>query len=294
MSAGSTALFGVTGRVGGAALRALAARPAGTDGPIVALSRRPPSGVPGSGGIEWRRADFGDPPGLVVALSGVGRLFLAAPDGTAQVAQEIAAIDAARAAGVRHIVKLSAITAGLEPPRSVGRWHRPIETHLQACGLAWTILRPTFFCQTLALFARPVARLGVLPFACGDGAMAMVDVHDLGDAAACCLTQDGHAGRIYTLTGPRAWSLPAIAAALGEALGRRVRRVSPPAWLARFMLTRLEGLDPAVAAMVIELLDVVREGGEAVVHPDLPGLLGRPARGLEACLPEFVAACRRA
>ena len=125
-------------------------------------------------------------------------------------------LDVARDAGVRHVVKLSAIGARAESPVALMRWHAAIEERLRESPFAWTFLRPHLYMQNLLRFAGDVAEHGRIAAPMGDGRYPLVDTRDVGPRPRRVLRDPGaHAGRAYALTGP---------AALGYARRRARRR----------------------------------------------------------------------
>lgn len=222
--------------------------------------------------------DLDRPATLAAALDGVQALFLAGPDSADLAAREAAVIDAAAAAGVSRVVKLSAFAAGLEPPVSFGLGHAGAEAHLAASGLQWTVLRPYMFMQTLLEFARPVAG-GNLPMPLGRGRIALVDVRDVAAVAAACLVDTRSTGQALVLTGPEALSGAAMAATLAEAMQRPVRYRAAPAWLAG-LLMRAEGTPPWERRMRLALFAMLAADGEAPVNDNVARMSGRPPRSL--------------
>ena len=165
---------------------------------------------------------FDDAPSLRAALDGVSVLFLTGRDNPAQVEQHVRVLEAARAAGVRHVVKLSAIGARADSPVALMRWHHAIEERLRASGFAWTFLRPHLYMQNLLRFAGDVAH-GRLAAPMGAARYPLVDTRDVGAAAAAVLRDPAtHAGRSYSLTGPAALTYDEIAAALTTLVGHPV------------------------------------------------------------------------
>lgn len=166
-------------------------------------------------------------------MDGAQQLFLLPPSGTEQFERDRDAIDAARAAGVAHVVKVS--TADANPASAIpwARDHARADEHLQASGLAWTRLQPGSFMKNLVTEA-PLIKRGWLPQTSGHGATAWIDVADIAAAAARVLTDPtcqggpGSAGRSHLLTGTPATSYPQIAEMMTDLLGLRVRYLQLP------------------------------------------------------------------
>lgn len=210
------AVAGATGRVGSALIAGLATEPVD----LIALTRTPGAGsLPAS--VAQRAVDFDVPASLPAALEGVDRLFLAHGSSPRQVENEIALIDAAVAAGVGHIVKLSAI--GIPLQLHPFDWHERIEAHLATRDVGYTMLRPTTFMSVLARSGKPVAN-GNWGGAAGEGKVNLIDVRDVADAAKTVLLEEASTTwqRAFHLTGTRAWSMPEVAAELSRLLGRTV------------------------------------------------------------------------
>jgi uncharacterized protein YbjT (DUF2867 family) len=277
-------LIGATGQVGAATLAALP-----PEARLRILARQPDrvAAPPGSELIPGNAEDASD---LARAMAGVQTVFLATGDAGDPVRRETGIIAAAEAAGVARVVRISAITAGLSPRASFGIAHGAIDDRLIASGMAHVILRPSFFYQSLALFADPVRALGLLLLPVGAGRIAFVDVADVAAAAGRLLLETSHDGRILTLTGPQSLAMADVAAALSVRLGRPVRHRNPPLPLFRLMLRTAGGMSAALAAQISALMQVCARGAEAEVSPDLEALLGRPPRGLADWLNEGVAA----
>jgi NAD(P)H dehydrogenase (quinone) len=172
-------------------------------------------------GVDVRFADFAEPQSLRAAFAGGSRLLLvSATDLSARVVQHQAAIAAARAAGVRHVV----YTSGLRPeppnPAVVAQSHFATEQALTQSGLEWTILRNSLYSDYQVAEARQAVDSGVLVHNRGRGSVAYVAREDCAAAAAAVLLQPGHAAAVYEITGSESFTAEALAA-LYAALGRR-------------------------------------------------------------------------
>ena len=178
--------------------------------------------------VELVKGDFDSPTTLDAALAGVERAFLLTNSSERTEGQQKAFVAAARRAGVRHVVKLSQLEARADSPVRFLRYHAAVEAAVRDAGLEWTFVRPNLILQAYLPFAPAVAK-GVLQAPLGDARVSVVDARDIAAVAAAALTEDGHAGKVYTVTGPAAVTHPEIAAALGAAIGRDVRFESTPA-----------------------------------------------------------------
>jgi uncharacterized protein YbjT (DUF2867 family) len=210
------AIAGATGRVGVSLITKLVTEPV----ELAALSRAAGArNLPA--GVSLAIVDFDARSTLDAALRGADRLFLAHGTSPRQVANEIALIDAAVAAGVSHIVKLSA----MGPPSRLHPfdWHMQVEAHLATCDVGFTVLRPSSFVDIMARAAAPIAN-DSWGGAAGDGLVNLIDTRDVADCAFAVLLDDAHvtSQRAYHLTGPTAVSMPKIADKISGLLGRTV------------------------------------------------------------------------
>ena len=266
---------GATGNVGGAVMRSLIAagipvRAAGTT--PAALERTFP-------GVEVAHLDFHAPSTFGPALHGVGGLFLMRPPPIAKVGPTLnALVDVAEQVGVDHVV-FSSVT-GADTNRVVP--HHRVETHLQASGLSWTILRPGFFAQNLAdAYRCDIIGDDRIYLPAGRGRAAFIDVRDLGDVVATVFANPGaHRGAGYTLTGSLAVDFEEVAAVLTRELGRPIRD-QPASVLAYMRHLKGQGL-PAPQVLVQTILHTGLRRGQALrVDPALAALLGHPPRTLQ-------------
>src|SRR6185436_14577142 len=113
--------------------------------------------------------------------------------------QEMAFIEAAKKAGVKHLVQIS--SGGVSRGVGAGPVHEPSEKALRESGIPWTTLRPSEFMTNFLWLRETIVGQGSIYRATGDGKSAVIHPHDIAAAAARVLTTSGHAGRIYELTG---------------------------------------------------------------------------------------------
>ncbi|WP_294269710.1 SDR family oxidoreductase [uncultured Sphingomonas sp.] len=178
-------------------------------------------------GTDAVLGDFDRPDTLPAAFEGIDTMFLITPPNQRQFEQEITAIDVARQAGVRRIVKLSASDANIRSTVPWAQTHARIDHHLRASGIDWTILKPTAFMQNFLWFKDAIAK-GFLPQVAGKGSVSWVDTRDVARVAATVLSQDAHVRATYFLTGPETLDMNATAERLGAVAGRKVRYLDLP------------------------------------------------------------------
>ena len=225
-------------------------------------------------GIDAVLIDYNQPRTLRAAFQGCDTVFLLGPNALNQIELELNAVDAAKAAGVRHIVKQSVLGAA-EESYSLANIHRPVEKAIEGSGLAWTFLRPNSFMQNTATFmAQTIKAEGAFYSASGQARISHVDVRDIAAVAVAALTAPGHEGKIYTLCGPEALTYDDIADELSKALGRDIHHISlPAADLKAGMLA--EGMPGAIADRMLDLERYFREDRASRVTDDVLRVTGR-------------------
>lgn len=243
-------------------------------------------------GVEIVEGDFDGPATLDAALRGVGRAFLVTNSTERTEARQLAFVEAARRAGVGHVVHLSQLHARVDSPVRFLRYHAVVERALEASGMTWTHLRPNLYMQGLLLLARTIAESGTLYAPIGDARVSLVDVRDIAAVAARALTEDGHAGRTYDLTGPDALTHGEIAAHLAAATGRPVTfvEVAPEAMRAAAVAT---GMPAWQADGLIEDYAHYARGEAAGLSAAIHDVTGQPPRTFAAFAREAAAAFGR-
>lgn len=266
-------ITGATGNIGGEVCRYLAEKKL----PLRSLVRDTSSKVAKlkAQGIELAQGDFNQPDTLKTALQGIEKAFLVTPNVPNQVELESSFIDAAQTAGVRHIVKLSVMGAD-QLPSTFQKWHRQIEEHLEASGIAWTHLRPNMLMQNMRWFAQTIADQGAFYNAVGDVKISHVDARDVAAVAAVCLSDPGHETRSYVLTGAEALSFDQIAAKFSQALNRSITYVNlPPQDL---KAARLANGEPEwYLDAELELVACWATGAGSTITDTIKEILNRPA-----------------
>lgn len=280
-------VVGATGTVGSELIDLLASR----DVAVRAMSRRPPEEDPRKS-IEWVEGDLADVDRLRLAFDGAAKVFLVTGNVEDMVALQKNAIRAAEESGVDHLVKISALAASDHSKSVIGVWHWVVEQVLRDSRLSWTILRPHVFMQNVLDQAESIREAGTLYAASADAEIPMIDTRDIAAVAAAVLTEDGHAGERYTLTGPEAVSYREVARAISEATDRPVRYVAETeddAW------RRLHGagLPPWLIGAQLSLAAYQRAGGGTDVITDtVARLTGREPRTIRDFARDHAAAFR--
>lgn len=263
---------GATGHIGRELVRHLDAR--GTAFRI--LVRDPVRAADLPEGAERVIGDLDTPATLAPALDGVERLFLLVP-GIGLTHTENA-VTAAKSAGVRHIVYLSSYAVMGDPIPAMGRWHHEREQLIRASGIPATFLRPCGFMTNAFDWLPTLREAGYVLDPIGPGRAAPIDPADIAAVAAVTLTEDGHQGKEYLLTGGETFTVAEQVQILAKAIGRdiEVRTVATPAEAVRFRYPH--GAPQALADALIEGLTLMRADTTGVRSDDVRHLLGREPR----------------
>ena len=242
-------------------------------------------------GVEVVIGDLDKPETLDAAFSGVDRVFLVTPVGPGQVSLARNGIAAAKRAGNPHIVRLSAgaLDTAADSPARVTRQHAEIDAELKASGLPYTILRPHNFMQNTLMAAQTVASDVAVYMPMKDGKLGMIDVRDIADVAAKVLTEPGHEGKTYGLTGPASISYHDIAAGLSKALGKEIKYVDVPLDAAREAMVGM-GLPDWYADAYNEYNKAFSEGLGDFTTKDVEEIAGHPARSYATFARDFAQA----
>jgi uncharacterized protein YbjT (DUF2867 family) len=210
---------------------------------------------------------------LAPAMSDVDTVFLMCGTGPAQTGNELNAVAAAVATGVRRVVKLSVWRAD-EELTPIARLHRPVEQAIEASGLAYTFLRPNFYLQNFARQAGEIRATGAFSQPIANAPISFIDVGDVARSAARVVTEDGHDKAIYDLTGPAALTYDEMAEVLTAELGRPVRftGLSDEQALAGL---RASGVPDFHARALVEVGQAYRDGGAERVTDTVRALTGR-------------------
>ena len=206
------------------------------------------------------------------AFDGVEKMFLMRPPQIANIQRDmVPALDAAKAAGVKQVVFLSLI--GIERAKFVP--HYKVEAYLRASGQAWTFLRCSFFMQNLNTTHRTEIRERDEIFVpVGSARTSFIDVRDIAAVAAVALTEPGHEGQAYDLTGSEALDYWQVAEIMSQILGRKITYRNPNPL--RFLASHLRRGTPLTFALVMTGLYLSTRNGMAErVTGEVERLTGR-------------------
>ncbi|MFF2539300.1 NAD(P)H-binding protein [Streptomyces cyaneofuscatus] len=272
---------GATGNVGSALLNELQQFGAG---PLRGLTRdtaRAAFPV----GVEAVEGDFARTPSLERALQGVRSLFL--PSGMGADAE---ILDAARRAGVEHVVLVSSITVQTHPHLGPAEENLTVEDLLKASGMAWTILRPTQFASNALWWADAIRAHETVRVPYADVGLPTIHPADIASVSRLALTESGHRGRTYALTGPERITPRQQAGAIAAALGREVPFAEISREAARRQMAAFLGYETADAVLDVTGGDVNDE--LLTVRDTVSRIVGAPARTFRQWAAENAAAFR--
>jgi uncharacterized protein YbjT (DUF2867 family) len=174
-------------------------------------------------GVEGYRADLDDPDTLPAAFEGVDSVFLLNAVGPNETNEGLAAVAAAKAAGVKKIVYMSVSMPKGSETIPHFRSKIPVEKAVRESGIAYTILRPNNFFQNDLWLKTPIVQYGVYPQPIGGTGVNRSDVRDIADGAVNAILNSGHEGQTYDVSGPDTLTGEGIAAIYTKHLGREVR-----------------------------------------------------------------------
>jgi uncharacterized protein YbjT (DUF2867 family) len=188
------------------------------------------------------------------------------------------AVAAAQAAGVRHIVHLSSYAVLGDPLPAMGRWHYEREQLIHASRIPTTFLRPCGFMTNAFDWLPTLREGGYVLDPVGPGRAAPIDPADIAAVAALALTQQGHQGKEYVLTGGEAFTVAEQVRILAKAIGYHieVREVATPGDAVRFRYP--DGAPPALADAIVEGLRLMRADTVGLRTDTVRQLLGRSPR----------------
>jgi uncharacterized protein YbjT (DUF2867 family) len=216
----------------------------------------------------------------------VDRIFLV----TFETQQDVNVIEAAKEAGVRHIVKLSTLEAA-EHKIKVGKWHYEREELIRASGLGWTFLRPgMFMSNVIEWWAETIKGQGSVFFPGGKtGRVAPVDPRDVAKVAALALTQPTHREKAYELTGSELFTIGEMVQAISKALGKPIQYTDIPPIAAKLFMLKT-GMDKTLVNALMEMLSTLRKNEGAILTEAIQQLTGNPPRTFEAWCRDHVEA----
>jgi NAD(P)H dehydrogenase (quinone) len=292
-----TLITGASGNFGGMTVQRLLKRMDPKE--LILMSRKPEKLAEYSKlGCDVRFGDFDHPESLTPAAHGAQQMLLISGHKVGhRIKQHGDAIEAARLAGVQHIVYTSYFGSDEGNTALVCIDHHGTEKLIKASGLAYTILRDGMYGDSIFNAAMPAAiATGQWRMCAGDGKVNLVDRVDCVDSAVAVLTSSGHQNRTYNIVGPELWSFPDMAALTSELTGRPVEVIQlteaqmyafldsvgiPRTAVKEFNVGGFEWCSDDMISYERE----TRNGRFAVLSDDVERLTGRKPKGFRAyCL----------
>ncbi|MGW2635253.1 NAD(P)H-binding protein [Streptomyces chattanoogensis] len=258
---------GATGNIGSALLKELHARGLG---PLRGLTRDA-ARVVFPEGVEAVEGDFAKPASLKPAMEGVRSLFL-----VSRLGSDADILEVARQAGVEHVVLVSSITVQTHPHLGPAGENLAVEQLLRASGMAWTILRPTQFASNALMWAASIRGRETVRAPYAETALPTIHPADIASVARVALTEPGHQGRTYALTGPEPVTARQQVEAIAAALGREVPFAEISRQEAHAQMAAVFGAEAADAVLDVTGGDVNDE--LLMVRDTVSQVTGTPAR----------------
>ncbi|GAA4905714.1 SDR family oxidoreductase [Streptomyces coeruleoprunus] len=234
-------------------------------------------------GVELRVADYDRPETLADAFEAGDRVLLVSGNEVGRrIPQHTAVITAAKAAGVAQLA-YTGVLGGPDADFDLAADHRATERAILDSGLPYTFLRNGWYTENYTENLAPVLAHGAVVANAGEGRVASAARADYAAAAAAVLTQDGHLGKAYELSGDTAWSFAEYAAEIARRTGRDIAYSDVPA---ETHLAILTGLPEPFAAILVDVDRAIARGRLAGTSGDLARLIGRPTTPLAESVAE--------
>lgn len=233
--------------------------------------------------VHWVKADLTDDKLIPGILAGTTRLFLLTGNRPGFGQTQIKIIEKAKEAGVKHIVKLSALGASPKTKSGLAKEHYDVEQALEDSGISFTILRPHAFMQNwLDDVAETIRKERKIYAAIADGKVPYIDARDIAAVAAeTLLHPEKHSGKYYVLTSGKAITFYELADAISQAIGEKVEY---HALSMEEMRTRMEkqGINDKMIDSYLALASYQKAGGPtAQTSDDVQDILGRSPRNVK-------------
>ena len=236
-------------------------------------------------GYKTAPFDFDDAAGMEKALKGHATLLLISGDGPteARIAQQLAAIAAAKAASVKRIVYTSFTNPTSKSHFTFAKAHEATEAALKASGLSYTLLRHNQYAENIAGAVDYARQAGTLALPGAAGKVAFITRADIAKAAAAALVEKASSNKTYEITGPKAYDLGEIAALLAAKWNKPVTAAELPQEAFAGMLSGM-GLPPFLVEALQGIRAAVGAGEFEKVSNDFEKLTGTKAESYESYL----------
>jgi (4-alkanoyl-5-oxo-2,5-dihydrofuran-3-yl)methyl phosphate reductase len=249
---------GATGTVGREVVTQLLAA-----GQTVRTMTRNPAKARLDARVDVVRGDFEDPASLAAATRAVDRVFSLTTGPQIGLHEKNLAY-AAKIAGVRHIVKLSALGGDGETKNDIRKWHDEGEHAIREAGIPLTVLHPVAFMSNALHWRESIRATGKVFSNYGEGKLPPVHPRDIAAVAVCALTSEGHEGKSYTITGPEALTVGEQVKILANAIGKPIEYVPVPDEAVRAGMEKA-GLPSTLINALLPFGEFIRSGKAAKV-----------------------------
>lgn len=238
--------------------------------------------------VDVAVGDLADAASLFAALTGVDTLFLVNSGPEIPSRDELAA-KAAKAAGVRQLVKLSSLDA--QQDVGTGVWHARGESAIRASGIVFTFVRPTGFMENALFWVTSIRARGVVRSMTSDGKIPFIHSDDIAAVATKALTTREYDGRTLSITGPEALSYAEMAAKIGAAISKRLGFEAISEEKVRQQMTECGDTEEMIAAH-LSIYRAIRDGRLATVTDNVERVLGWKPIGFDRWAQEHAEAFR--
>lgn len=240
-------------------------------------------------GVDVRIGDLEKPWTLGPVFEGADTVWLLAPPGPRAPEQCSNGLWAAKQAGSKYVVRMSAVGAAHDAPTINSRLHALSDAELVASGIPYTILKPHFFAQNLMMAAGSIAQEGAMYLGLGEGKVGIIDSRDVSDFAAHVLTHSGHEGKTYTLTGPASVNMHQVAAAIGKAVGKPVKYVPVPVEGVNQAMAQM-GMDPWMINLLTDYFKAYAGNWGDFANGEFQAVTGKAPRSIDQFAQDFAGA----
>lgn len=236
-------------------------------------------------GITVRQADYNEPGTLIEAIKGIKKLLLISSSEVGQRAQQHQnVINAAKENGIGLIAYTSILHADTSP-LGLAEEHRATEAMLSESGIPFALLRNGWYSENYTAGIPAALQLGTLYGCAGDGLIASAARADYAAAAAKVITMDNQSGKIYELSGDKAYTLAELAAEISQQTGKEIGYVNLPEADYASALEQA-GLPAPLAHMLADSDTGASQGGLYDKSQTLSGLIGRPTTTIAGSVKE--------
>ncbi len=279
------AVTGSTGKLGNYAIEKLLDKTSA--GNIIAVARNAEKAKRlAAKGVEVRQGDYENAASLEQAFAGVDRvLLISSSEVGKRASQHKNVIDAAKKAGVSHIVYTS-ITKAETSTNPLAPEHKETERYLKSSRLAFTIVRNNWYTENYIGYIEGAKAFGQVAAAAKTGRVASATREDYAEGAAAVLLGEGHNGKTYEFGGDHAFDYKELASTIGEIIGKDVPYVEISENAVAEML-KSSGMDEGTAGFYAMLDTSISEGTLEYGNGDLSKIIGRPTATLKSALSAY-------